>query len=213
MDKWRNEYFKRWQNLLNQITKHQWAFIPLFSAPFPGWEWFCRTESAEMLAQVWHGFSSTTMTHVEFNWPPFPEWVRLDFAECRKIISAFTDSEPFSSSEEGAFVPLKSCPQDPSLSSRGCSGFPALPWRKSHCPEGKPQNGYTWHPRAARRNPSTVGDAGAAPVTIIRTHPPRLACWEEKRTCQSLCCWRWWLAHVGLIQGRHSTVGPYLARG
>lgn len=34
----------------------------------------------------------------------------------------------------------------------------------------------TWHPRAARRNPRTVGDAGAAPVTIILTCPPRLAC-------------------------------------
>lgn len=39
----------------------------------------------------------------------------------------------------------------------------------------------TWQPRAARRNPRTVGDAGAAPVTIILTHPPRLACGEREK--------------------------------
>lgn len=43
----------------------------------------------------------------------------------------------------------------------------------------------TWHPRAARRNPRTVGDAGAAPVTIILTCPPRLAC--EKREAANAC--------------------------
>lgn len=84
-------------------------------------------ENAEMLAQVWDGFSSTTMTHTEFTGPLFPEWVRLDVAACDKIILAFTDSQPLSSSEEGAFVPLKSCPEDLFLSSRECSGFPPLP--------------------------------------------------------------------------------------
>lgn len=31
----------------------------------------------------------------------------------------------------------------------------------------------TWQPRAARRKVRTVGDMGAAPVTITRTRPPR----------------------------------------
>lgn len=68
-------------------------------------------ENAEMLAQVWDGFSSTTMTHTEFTGPLFPEWVRLDVAACDKIILAFTDSQPLSSSEEGAFVPLNPAPR------------------------------------------------------------------------------------------------------
>lgn len=34
----------------------------------------------------------------------------------------------------------------------------------------------TWHPRAALRNPRTLGEVGAAPVIIIRSLPPRLAC-------------------------------------
>lgn len=37
----------------------------------------------------------------------------------------------------------------------------------------------TWHPRAALRNPRTLGEVGAAPVIIILNLPPRLACSDK----------------------------------
>ena len=46
-------------------------------------------------------------------------------------------------------------------------------------------------------------------MTIIRTHPPRLACGKERRTCQSLCCCGWQVAHPCLTQSQHSTIVPY----
>lgn len=76
-------------------------------APFLGWKTFRRMKKPEMLLQVWYGFSSTTMSHIYFIRPLFLEWILLDFVECHKIILAFMVSEPFSSSEEGAFVPTK----------------------------------------------------------------------------------------------------------
>jgi hypothetical protein len=62
----------------------------------------------------------------------------------------------------------------------------------------------TWHPRAALRNPRTVGDAGAAPVTIIRTRPPRLPCGREKNLTRLV------MPETVLTQSQHSTFTPYL---
>lgn len=81
-----------------------------------------------------------------------------------------------------------------------CNAFPC--WREHPEEPREP----TWQPRAARRKPSTVGDAGAAPVTIMRTHPPRLACWiarEKKRKQHKLLQVAKPAVSVSLIQSLH----------
>ena len=72
-----------------------------------------------------------------------------------------------------------SYPQSERLGPLASSSVPGCP---AHVPPPprKARDDDTWHPRAARRNPRTVGDAGAAPVTIILTCPPRLACGKKE---------------------------------
>lgn len=50
----------------------------------------------------------------------------LGFPECHQAILALSDTGLFISSEEGAFILQKSCPQDLSLESRRHNGSPAL---------------------------------------------------------------------------------------
>lgn len=73
----------------------------------------------------------------------------------------------------------------------------------SPSPHGHPR--LTWHPRAARRKPRTVGEAGAAPVTIMRTHPPRLACSNTRKGNQKYIINqdRWQKPGVFLMQSLH----------
>lgn len=104
----------------------------------------------------------------------FPEWTHPGIPECGKDTLAPTGFP----SQEGAYIPQKSCPHNLSLYMIWCNNFSAL--THTPCPQGRSHSVNTWQPRAARRNPRTVGDAGAAPVTIIRTQPPRLACGERE---------------------------------
>lgn len=126
----------------------------------------CRDAATGVLQVPQH----TDVPHTAYQ-PPFPHWMHLGFPVCQRSYWLSVASGCFHPQRNWASIPLKSCPQGLSLSSQTHDCPPP--------PPGRPHEGSTWHPKAARRNPRTVGDAGAAPVTIIRTHPPRLACGTE----------------------------------
>lgn len=146
------------------MTKHKWTFsIPSPVLPF----WIGRYFTGWRMQRCCYRCAYQL---------PFPDWMHLGFPYVKRSYWLSVALGCFHPQRNGASIPQKSCPQGLSLSSH-----------TSACPPGRPHEGNTWHPKAARRNPRTVGDAGAAPVTIIRTHPPRLACGREEsaKVCAS----------------------------
>lgn len=168
-----------WQSLLNQMTKHKWAsVIPALVFLF----WVGRYFAGRRMQRCYYRCPTVSPLHWWSTYSLSNPFSQSGYTWAFQKVTGSTwlslALRFFRRQRREFLIPLKSYPQDPSLYYKGHNGFP--PRLHTHViAPGRPQKGNTWQPRAARRNPRTAGDAGAAPVTIMRTHPPRLACGER----------------------------------